>query len=282
MKMGRTAVGGALAGVMMLGVVTGPASAVVPERDPERYSSVSAGPAFQVMDKNAIDTWLNQNNSRVIDVEPAGNAFSVVTVTNSGPTYTRSPGGSFSWTTGETHESLKSKIGTQPYKRLIDVERHTVAGQTRFAAAWVDNTGAAAKSWWWYLNITKAEVDEKRQDCTCRLIDVDPLGGGRYDVIMIPSSGDDYLVWDWMPAVTIQYARNQLAANHMRPVDLEPNGSGLFSVLAVQDGLVGGMSTDQTWSDLVTWPPGMRYLHVKNYTNVDGESVWLSVYLQTN
>lgn len=280
MRMRRAVASSALAGLMVVGVATGPASAAVPERDPERYSSTAVVWGYAVSDKDGIDTWLNQSNGRAIDVEPWGSGgFSVVSVNNNNPAYTRTPGGSFSWTTHETGASLSSKISANPHKRLIDLERHTVGGETRFAAAWVDNTGEAAKSWWWWLNVTPATIAEKLSDCGCRLIDLDPIGGGRYDAIMIPNSGVDGLAWWWYHGITELQAYQYLAENQARPVDLEPDGSGRFAVLMVRDGLRGGMRVNQTWNDLNV-PSDMRFIHVKNYTNTAGASVWLSVYLQ--
>ena len=37
--------------------------------------------------------------------------------------------------------------------RLISLDPYVVGGNLRFAAAWLENTGGAAKTWWWYHGI---------------------------------------------------------------------------------------------------------------------------------
>lgn len=269
---------GALGGVLIFGIGAVPASAVPPERDPERYSTAAAGWGYLATDKVTIDGWLNQYSGRAIDVETTATGWSVVSVDNTVPGFTRTPGGSFSWTVGETAASLTSKINLAPRKRLIDLERYTVGGTTRFAAAWVDNTGAAAKGWWWWLNQSPAQIVSKLNDCQCRLIDIDPLGDGRYDVIMIPNTGVDALAWWWFVGATPTQISNAMADNGARPVDLEPDGTDRFAALMVADGITGGYAINQSWAQLTSGPPpGMRYVHVKNYRNAAGTSVWLSV-----
>src|SRR5262245_45700114 len=194
-------------------------------RDPERYNSTSTAWGYLVTNKAAIDAWLNDpdgngdpaDQARAINVEPrGGDNFTVIAVRNSG-VYHRAPHGSASWTSNETVDSLTSKISTFGV-RLLDLERYTVHGQTRFAAAWVQNDGVAAKAWSWWLNATPAFIADKLTSCTCRLIDLDPVGGGRYDVIMIPNTGVDGLAWWWYVGVSQSGVYQFLTDNAARPV----------------------------------------------------------------
>jgi hypothetical protein len=251
-----------------------------PVIDPEQFSGARVASGYLVGDKATIDTKLNQLNARVIDVEAFGpDSFAVVWVDDSNPAYARSPGGSSSWTTNETFESLTAKINSQN-RRPIDFERYTVNGQLRWAAAWVDNVGPAKKVWKWWLDVTPSYMDTLLKACQCRPVDVDPLGNGHYDVIMIPNTGVDSTTWWWYPGLTQTQVDQYLSGNGARPVDLKPDGSGRFAVIMVKDRISGGDVFGQPSSALAAGPPpGMRYIHISQYTSTAGPA-WLSIHMK--
>jgi len=246
--------------------------------DPERYSSSRTAWWYQWTDRASIDVLLDRNHARAIDVAAYGaNSFSVVAVSIKKKAFARTPEGSSSWTADETVESLSNKIASGG-RRLLDLERYTVASRTLFAAAWVDNNGLAAKTWYWWLDITPDTVAAKLQQCGCRLIDLDPIGNGRYDVVMIRADGVDNLPSWWYVGASQTEVSRYLSTNQARAVALEPDGSGRFAVIMVRDGIAGGVNFDRSWSELNgVQATGQRYLHIRQYTNAARASVWLSI-----
>lgn len=262
---------------LTVAITGGSASAASPVRDPERYSSTGTGWGYFLSDEPGIDTWLNTTNTRAFDVEKLlTGGFSVVGVINSGQ-FQRTPAGSSSWTSGETAASLASKISSSAL-RLLDIERYTENGQTRFAATWVQNTGVAAKGWFYWLNQSLAQVTAHLTDCGCRLVDLDPIGSGRYDAVMIPNTGVDALAWFYYVGLTQTQVFQALADTNARAVDVEPDDNGRYSLVSVRDGLSGQVRFDQTFPPTIA--AGQRLIHLKQYRNPSAEFRLITVSLQ--
>src|SRR5688572_15535489 len=178
----------ALAAGMIVGAATPASAATV--IDPERYSATPIGFGWTFSsDKAAINTWADQNNMRITGIEATSpTTFTTVMVHNSG-VYQRGVSGTSSWTTDETTDTLLAKLNS---KRLLDLERYAVNGESRFAAAWVDNPASNWHNYKWYINSTEAFINEKLAALGGRIIDIDHVADDRYDVVMIPNSGPDF------------------------------------------------------------------------------------------
>lgn len=61
----------------------------------------------------------------------------------------------------------------------------------------VANTGADAKAWQWWLKQTAAGVASRLAACGGRLVDLERLPDGRYNVVMVKNSGADAFAWWW-------------------------------------------------------------------------------------
>lgn len=272
---------GAAAVVLTVGVSVTPASAVTPQPDPERYSTVPTAWGSYASDKHTIDAWLNKYNGRVIDVErTVYGGWSVITVDNNNPTYTRTPSGSFSWTVDESLASLKSKLNSNPPKRLLDVESYTVGSSTLYAAAWVDNVGISQHDEDQdYEDVPIATIDSLLDNCNCHIADLEPVGGGKYDVIIAENEDWDSRMWAWDEAMTEAEIRDFTDGSGYRLVDIEPAGGHSYAVVFVHDAVKEwSFGVERTWNQLTTdVPAGHRPIHLKEYKDPYGQVRWLYI-----
>jgi hypothetical protein len=268
-----------LAGFLPGSVAT---SFATPLPDPERYSVTPTGWGYYfTADSATINAWATQYNMRIIDVEVLSpTLFTVVMVYNVG-TYQRGLTAAASWTTNETVSSLLTKLSG---KRLLDLERYVVNGQTRFAAAMVDNPATNWHDYKWYLNGTVSYITDRINAFNGRIIDIDPVSPGGYDVVMVKNEGVDAKAWWWYPGRTPQEIGQLLQDNHARLVDIEPDGPGTFAVV-----MVASKGEYWLWYPALTAQQvvdiqaqsGMRLIHLKRYTTTTSTLRYAAIYLDT-
>ena len=265
----------------MLGITllaAGAASGAVP--DPERYSVVPTGWGWYfTADEATINAWASQNNMRIVDVEAvSATTFTATMVHNSG-IYQRGLAAGASWTTNETVSTMLTHLQG---KRLLDLERYTVNGQTRFAAAVVDNPGSNWHDYRWYVNSTVSYISDRINDFGGRIIDIDYVSPGRYDVVMIKNTGVDAKGWWWYLGVTPAQIGDLLNDNNARLVDIEPDGNGTFAVVMVPSQgeywLWYTALTSQQVVDIQA-QSGMRLIHLKRYEYAPGVFRYAAIYL---
>jgi hypothetical protein len=130
--------------------------------------------------------------------------------------------------------------------RLTDVEVYDAAAGT-YTVVMVRDSGAyAVPGWWWYPSLTFAEVGQKINQHTARLIDIDPYvvnGQVRYAVVMVSNTGSAARSWWWSSGVTSTTVGDLLPANKpnvgdpvKRLVDLETHtvgGTKVYSAIYV-------------------------------------------------
>lgn len=140
--------------------------------------------------------------------------------------------------------------------RLTDIEVYDAAAGT-YTVVMVSDTGAyAVPGWWWYPSLTFAEVGQKINQHTGRLIDIDPYvvnGQVRYAVVMVSNTGSAARAWWWSSGVTSTAVGDLLAANKpnvgdpvKRLIDLETHhvgGTKVYSAIYVAN----------TGSDAKSW-----------------------------
>ena len=89
----------------------------------------------------------------------------------------------------------------------------------------VRNSGAQAKSWWYYAGITPAEISDYAERNEARLIDIESwnneAGGRVYAVIMIANTGEDATPWGWYYNVDLATLQNYMAENNYRILEFE-------------------------------------------------------------
>jgi hypothetical protein len=237
--------------------------------DPERYAWAPTGWAWYYSNTKAgIDAYASANNMRVTGIEVSSTSplkFAATMVHNSG-SYARTS----SWVTGQTVNSLLQML---PGKRLLDLERYVVSGQTRFAAVMVANPASNFHSYKWYVNATPSFIEERRKAFGGRIIDIDRRSTGRYDVIMVKNTGVDAKAWWYYYNRTPAQLKTLLSTNKARLVDLEPEGNGRFTAVMVKSaGEYWWWHYAATSAQVKHFQAqyGMRIYHLKPYATSNG------------
>jgi hypothetical protein len=97
-------------------------------------------------------------------------------------------------------------------------------GDVRYFAILISNTGADAKSWWYYHDQSVAQITALWQANNARLVQANSyVKGGTtlYDVVMISNTGSDARGWWWYVNATVADLVTRVSANNARLVDLD-------------------------------------------------------------
>lgn len=135
-----------------------------------------------------VKSKLSANKGRLIDLETyvAGGKrrFAVVMVRNTGQAAKN-----WHWYYGQTPAKLKARL-SQHSSRLIDLERYSSGGSTKYAAIMIRNSGVDKSSWWWWRNVPLSKVQSSASANKARTFSIDRLPNGRYNAIQIKRKGE--------------------------------------------------------------------------------------------
>ena len=120
--------------------------------------------------------------------------------------------------------------------RLVSLKAHDVgAGQIRFTAVMISNTGRDATAWWWYYNVTPAEIAALLDDNSARLTQIhayETLGQTRYAVVMVDNTGANSRAWWWYYDVSPATVSDAIQTNNARLIDMDIDpGTGRLNVI---------------------------------------------------
>jgi len=165
-----------------------------------------------------VNSFLSQNNARLIDVEPFlenGNVrFAVVMISNTGADQATS-----GWEPFLTGNGLVNWLNNNPTRRIIDVQTYQFLGSERYAITWVENTGSQQSNWWIYANVTPTEVSQLLAQNDARLIDLEHNADpSRMTCIMVPNDGN---AWHWFYDVQQQDLGDLARQYGVRMIDIE-------------------------------------------------------------
>ncbi|MEI7850130.1 MAG: hypothetical protein WCK35_30335, partial [Chloroflexota bacterium] len=164
-------------------------------------------------------------NLRIVDLfveDPADPyQFSTIYVANSGA-YSKpwwllvnvNPTDLFNFTVSNQARIISQKAFNDP----------APGGSVRFFAVMIANTGADAKSWWFYQGKTVSEITSLWIANNARLVQVNSYQKNTttlYDVVMISNTGSDQRSWWWYVNASPADISNNLNANSARLVDLD-------------------------------------------------------------
>ena len=184
-----------------------------------------------------IKATLDAKRARIVDIAVDNpNAFTVTYVPNTG-LYAKT------WWFYVGIDAAAVAANLQVNKaRLTALKAYDAGGgNLRFAVVMVANTGADAKSWWWYYGKTPDEVAALTKANNARLVTLQSYGSGastRYATVMIANTGADAKGWWWYFNVTPKAIGDAVNGNHARLIGLTPAGSGNFN--AVMESCQGG------------------------------------------
>ena len=180
-----------------------------------------------------ISSLLSTNGARLIDIEPYSTAdgirYAVVMVKNTGVAAK-----SWAWLYGATVDSIGTYASAHSM-RVIDTDRYSTASGDRFTAILISNTGVDAKGWWHYYNVTSTQVSGFLSTNNARLIDLERLSNGNYDVVM-QSAGSEY--WWWLLGRSVsqlQAAAGQLGARIYKIEPYVVSGVRRYNALLIND-----------------------------------------------
>jgi hypothetical protein len=230
-------------------------------RDPDRYSQNLTAWWWMT---NASPDVINdkvREGYRLSDLEVRSSSpkFAATFVHNSG-VYGRTWWWYFGLTSGQVGDKLDENGA-----RLIDLERYTVGGKTRYAVIMVLNSGPAAKTWWYYFNVSTSFVANKVDDKKARIVDLETRktnGKFRHDVILIKNKGVDASAWWWYVNVTPDFIADKLNKNKARLIDIERNGNRFDVVMERNKG--------QYW----WWYYGKTAAQVQEAANQNGARIY--------
>lgn len=141
-----------------------------------------------------VTTRLNANNGRLIEVEPydiGGGVirYAVVMVSNTG-----GAARAWSYLMGVSSAQISSHI-TSSGHRLIDLDTYTEGGVKKYTAALVANTGADAKSWQWWINMSPSGIASKVSSFNGRIVKLERQADGKYSFVQVKNTGSDSSAW---------------------------------------------------------------------------------------
>ena len=122
--------------------------------------------------------------------------------------------------------------------RLTQISRYVSGAQTLFAVVMVDNSGANARSWWWYVGVSPSQISSFLSSNQARLIDIDAnAGAGLFDVIMEGCGSCPN--WWWYVGYTASQISDLAAQNGARVLDASPYSGGCsgscFAAILIND-----------------------------------------------
>ena len=152
--------------------------------------------------------------------------------------------------TGQTAAQVSSTI-TADNARIIDIQVDSVSPSPKFTVTYVHNTGAYAKTWWWYYGMTVTQVSSFITTNNARLISVKAYDAGagqiRYAVVMIRNTGVDQKAWWWYVGQSISDISSKLQTNNARLIAVDPyqsGGSTFYTAIMISN---TGADADAWW-----------------------------------
>jgi len=141
-----------------------------------------------------VNTYLNANNGRLIEVEPYDIGcgvirYAVVMVSNTG-----SAARAWSYLMGVSSAQISDHIANSGH-RMIDIDSYTEGGVKKYTASFVANTGADTKTWQWWLNQTPASIASKLSSFNGRIVKLERQANGTYNFIQVKNTGADASAW---------------------------------------------------------------------------------------
>jgi CubicO group peptidase (beta-lactamase class C family) len=170
------------------------------------------------------------------------------------------------WYYGVSPDFISQKLN-EHQARIIDLETYVENGVRKYAVVMVKNTGADAKSWWWYYNLNSIQaVSDKLSQNQARLVDLNTFvsnGQRYYNVVMIKNSGADASGWWWYVNVSPDFISQKINEHGARLIDIERHGNGTFSVVMVKN-----TNTAWWWYYNISTVDQLKHLTVKHNARI--------------
>ena len=168
-------------------------------------------------------SFVTTNNARITVLkafdDPAGSVrFYAVMISNTG-----ADAKTWWFYQGQTISSLTA-LWQANNARITQINSYVKNGVTLYDAVMIANTGADARSWWWYVNATPADISTHLSANNARLIDLDiDPATGNYNVIMDSCSGGCPMWW-WYVGIPTSNLLNIAGQDGARIIDANSIG----------------------------------------------------------
>jgi hypothetical protein len=198
-----------------------------------------------------VSTALSTNTARLIDIAPyntsGGLRFAAVMIRNTG-----ADAKAWWWYYGLTASQVVSTATTNN-ARAIDAERYATTSGDRFATIQISYTGADAKSWYFYANVTPATISSTISTNGQRVIDLAPSGtAGRFDAVFEHAAGQ---YWWWYYGVDATTLTNLALQDGGRVFDVDTylvSGQRRFTAAVLQNSPVSTHRVNEWMRSAVT------------------------------
>lgn len=138
------------------------------------------------------------------------------------------------WHTSVAPSTISSFVGQG--NRIIDLE--PTSGAPTFSAAYVKNSGTYGRTWWWYYNLTAAQVSAKISEHSARIIDLeqyDTSSGARFAVVLVRNADPANKAWGYHFNVTPTTIGQYVSSNGMRIIDIDRVSAGRYNVVYIKN-----------------------------------------------
>ena len=214
----------------------------VESTDPNRYSAAFVSNTgsyakawwyYAGVTTDQIGGFINANNARLVDVESyvtgGQRRYAVIMISNTG-----ADAKGWWWYVNVNPTQIES-FRTANNARVVDIDEHTGGANRTFDVIMNSATGADNVPWWYYYNQTPAQIGALLSANQARLVDIEPVDSGHFDVIMerTPISG-----WWWYYGQTAADVAARASQNGARIFHLAPYFVGptkYFAVLMVNN-----------------------------------------------
>jgi hypothetical protein len=180
-----------------------------------------------------VVSFCSSNNARLIDIQPyddgSGNTrFACVMISNTGD-----DAAGWGWHYNTTTTVIGNYVANNPV-RIIDFDRYTINGSSYHSAIYIANSGDHARSWWWYYNVSPAQISGFINSNAAMLTEIEPVGNGNYDVVMQRRPGGNPHWW-WYYGVSGSFVSDAIDQNGARLIDLKRLSNGTLAVIMVNN-----------------------------------------------
>lgn len=155
-----------------------------------------------------LGSYLGSNQGRLIDLEAydvgGSTRFACVMVPNTG-----SQAKSWWYYYGTTTASIATQLSNHN-ARLVDFDEYAIGGNTYYSAVMIQNTGADARGWYWYSNVSATTINNNTQQHGTRVYEVERRSNGNFNCILIDDVQN--MPWTWwygLDAEQVQWRYNQ-------------------------------------------------------------------------
>jgi len=199
-------------------------------------------------------------NGRIVDidvyVENGSTRFAAILISNTG-----ADAKAWWWYHGMTTAQIATLV-TQNNARLIDLHSYTSGGSTLYAVVMIKNTGADARSWWWYHGVSGSTVSNLLQQNHAFLTSIEHANstGTTFNVVMQQPEG---AYWWWYYGATAAQIEALAAQNGARILDVKSyfvNGSRFFVAIMLNN---SNAATTRVGQILRNGTDGVSGFHLK-------------------